>query len=233
MASSSGRALTSDSSISSSRNGVPDDAAADPEVDAPVCDRERADREREVEVAVRAGSCRARPSTLRGRPARAPRCGRWPRSSARRSPSRRGTSPRAARSATRPRGACPRRARRGARRRPAVARVISSGHVTEPGSQTRDRSFRSRSTIITCSAASFSRLGEPLAARRARALDRHRPDPATAAREEELGRGGDDRPAVADERPRDAAAAAAQAARRGPAGSPRNGADRCWTRFTW
>src|SRR5207245_2770291 len=33
--------------------GVPDDAAADPEVDAPFGDRERADRQREVEVAVR------------------------------------------------------------------------------------------------------------------------------------------------------------------------------------
>ena len=39
-------------------------------------------------------------------------------------------------------------------------------------------------------------------AERARALDRRRPDPAAAAREEELGRGGDDRPAVAGQQPR-------------------------------
>ena len=40
---------------------------------------------------------------------------------------------------------------------PASARVaISSGHRTLPGSQTRERSLRSRSTIITCSAASFA-----------------------------------------------------------------------------
>ena len=37
---------------------------------------------------------------------------------------------------------------------------------------------------------------------RARALDRHRPEPLAAAREEELRRGGDDRPAVAEQRPR-------------------------------
>ena len=34
--------------------------------------------------------------------------------------------------------------------------AISSGQPTLPGSQTRERSFRSRSTIITCSAASFA-----------------------------------------------------------------------------
>ena len=40
---------------------------------------------------------------------------------------------------------------------PASSRwAISSGQRTEPGSQTRARSLRSRSTIITCSAPSFS-----------------------------------------------------------------------------
>ena len=34
--------------------------------------------------------------------------------------------------------------------------AMSSGQRTVPGSHTRERSFRSRSTIITCSAASFS-----------------------------------------------------------------------------
>ena len=40
---------------------------------------------------------------------------------------------------------------------PASSRsAIRSGQRTDPGSQTRERSLRSRSTIITCSAASFS-----------------------------------------------------------------------------
>ena len=99
---------------------------------------------------------------------------------------------------------------------PASSRwAISSGQVTEPGSQTRARSLRSRSTIITCSAPSFSPststpagrvplIGE-VTSRRA------------AAREEELGRGRDDRPAGPDERPRlragaDGASASASAA---------------------
>ena len=54
------------------------------------------------------------------------------------------------------RAAAPRRSRRGASRRRARAGAISSGQRTEPGSQTRERSLRSRSTIITCSAASFA-----------------------------------------------------------------------------
>ena len=41
-------------------------------------------------------------------------------------------------------------------RRRAGLGAISSGHVTVPVSQTRERSFRSRSTIITCSAASLA-----------------------------------------------------------------------------
>ena len=68
---------------------------------------------------------------------------------------------------------------------------------------------------------------------RPRALDRLGHEPAPAAGEEELGRGRDDRPA---RRRRAAAAAAGEAARarrRAPAGSPSNGAERCWTRFTW
>ena len=53
IASSSGRAFTSDSSISSCGIGVPDDAATHPEMDVPIRDRERADGERKIEVAVR------------------------------------------------------------------------------------------------------------------------------------------------------------------------------------
>ena len=73
--------------------GVPDDPAADPEMDAAPGDGEGADRQGELEVAVRPRTCRARPSRRRGRPARARRSGRARRSSARRSPSRRGRSP--------------------------------------------------------------------------------------------------------------------------------------------
>ena len=118
------------------------------------------------------------------------------------------------------RGAFPPRSRPCARRPRARASAISSGQRTVPGSHTRERSFRSRSTIITCSAASFSDSASSAAlAERSRALDRHRPDPPPAAGEEELGRGGDDRPAVADERLA-RAAAAASASR---AASPRAG----------
>ena len=39
--------------------------------------------------------------------------------------------------------------------------AISSGHRTDPGRQTRERSLRSRSTIITCSAASFAEVTSP------------------------------------------------------------------------
>jgi hypothetical protein len=65
-------------------------------------------------------------------------------------------------------------------------------------------------------------------AERARALDRRRPDRGRGG-EEELGRGGDDRPAVAGERPR-------RERRERAASAPRvaaNGAAECWTRLTW
>ncbi len=100
------------------------------------------------------------------------------------------------------------------RRRPSTSEIrcltpasscstISWGHRTLPGSHTRERSLRSRSTIITCSAASFSESRARRGRRqRPRSLDRHRPDAPSTAREEQLGRSGDDRPAVADQRAR-------------------------------
>ncbi len=74
--------------------------------------------------------------------------------------------------------------RRDEMRRPPPARraAISSGQRTLPGSQTRERSLRSRSTIITFSAASFGRDQLGRAADRARPLDRGRPGAAPAPR---------------------------------------------------
>jgi hypothetical protein len=99
-----------------------------------------------------------------------------------------------------------------------------------PGSLTRDRSLRSRSTIITCSAVSFgSSMSTPagrvpligfvtsVSPRRARnssgdaeTTDQPSPSNGSAC----SGRNG-----------------ASDAA--SPCTSPANGADRCWTRFTW
>ena len=83
------------------------------------------------------------------------------------------------------------------------------------------RSFRSRSTIITCSAASLSDSVSPFPSGRPRALDGHRPHAPTPARKEQLGGGGNDRPAVACEPRADGAAAADRASRRGPRGRRR------------
>ena len=75
--------------------------------------------------------------------------------------------------------------------------TISSGQRTLPGTLTRERSLRSRSTIITCSAASFAEARSPARSPTARVpligRVRRRPPP---TEEEQLGRGGDDRPAV-------------------------------------
>ena len=110
--------------------------------------------------------------------------------------------------------------------------VISSGHMTEPVSQTRERSFRSRSTIITCSAASFSdsvspappagrvpligivQTRRPLRARK------------TSGEAETIAQ-----PSPTNGRRCSGRSGASLSAK--PAGSPRNGAERCWTRFTW
>ncbi len=79
---------------------------------------------------------------------------------------------------------------------------MRSGHRTDPARHTRERSFRSRSTIITCSAASFSEpRSSPAAASSGRVpligLVRMR---SPSSGQEELRRRRDDRPAVADER---------------------------------
>jgi len=141
------------------RVGVPDRSRRRPKVvDAPLGDRECPDRQREVEVAVRVEPARARPSRRRGRPVRARQCDRALRSSARRSPSRPGRrrpisseNPIPSRSVALNRGD-----------EVDDARERSLGHQLRPvarcpGTQTpRERSFRSRSTIIVFSAASFS-----------------------------------------------------------------------------
>ena len=197
---------------------------------ATVSDGERPDRQRQVEIAVRVD-----PPERTHRCAPADRLERGDlvdRRDLRRTRDR-ATRERRARISARPRpgAAAPRRWRRGASRRPAPAAPSAPASGSIPASHTRERSFRSRSTIITCSAASFtSSMSSP---RRPRALDRHRPQQVAAPGEKELGRRGDDRPA---RRRRAAAGAAAEAVRarpRAPAGSPSNGAERCWTRFTW
>ena len=121
-----------------------------------VRDGEGADRQREVEVAVRRRRGRARPSRRRGRPARARRSGRAPRSSGApvteppgktaSSSSARPTSGRSVPSTVETRCVTPASSRS----------TSSSGQRTDPGSQTRARSLRSRSTIIMCSAASLA-----------------------------------------------------------------------------
>ena len=79
---------------------------------------------------------------------------------------------------------------------PACGRTSASAVTrTVPGRQTRPRSLRTRSTIITFSARSFSERAQLLAlVRRPRALDRRAPHGAAGAREEELGREARDRP---------------------------------------
>ena len=106
----------------------------------------------------------------------------------------------------------------------------SSGQRTVPGTQTRERSFRSRSTIITCSAVSFSdSIGTPAgrvpligevrmtfprfcSSSSGEAETIVQPSPCSAA-----GSSG-----------RSGASAVASAS-----GSPLKSAQRCWTRFTW
>ncbi len=110
--------------------------------------------------------------------------------------------------------------------------AISSGQRTEPGSHTRERSLRSRSTIIVCSAASFSdsrRSSSPsgrvpligiVRSVRPRRWRKSSGDAETTAQPSPTsGSGWSGR------------SGASRAAR--PAGSPRNGAERCWTTFTW
>ena len=156
MAVSSGAAFASDSSTSSA--GLESQTMPPPTQRwrRPLGDGERPDRQRELEVAVAVhaperpidaprptGSSAAIRSTaaIFGAPVIDP-------------PGKRRL--RGSRRARRPAAARPRPSRRGARRPRAARGVISSGQRTLPGSQTRERSLRSRSTIITCSAASFA-----------------------------------------------------------------------------
>ena len=184
----SGSALTHDSAISASGIRIPDDAPADPEVDAPLRDRERADRQREIEVTVAVDATerthrRAATDRLdlgdqvdrrdlrsaRDRPAGERRAEELRQPDARPAASPRPSRPCArhprARGSPSARASARSRARRRARGRCARGR----------------RSSRARRAS----------LAEPreLArrARRARPLDRARPHAAAAPREEELG----------------------------------------------
>ena len=182
------------------RIGVPHDAASDPEVDLAVGDRERADGEREIEVAVRVHAARATPidaprptgsssamsssALLFGQPVMEPPGSVASSSFVSPTSSRSSPSTVATRCDT-----------------PASWRSTSiSGQRTLPTAHTRERSLRSRSTIMTCSAASFAdSIGTPAARVPLIGDVRTRP---SALLQHELGRGGDDRPAVADERMR-------------------------------
>ena len=156
-------AFVHDSSTSADGIGVPDDAAADPEMDAPVGDREGADRERQLEVAVA-----VHPPERTHR--RAASDGLERRDQVDRGDLRR----------TRHRAAGERRREQLRQPDPGPQRALDGrDHVLDAGqsaaspsapasarirgTHTRERSLRSRSTIITCSAASFedSRSSSP------------------------------------------------------------------------
>ena len=122
----------------------------------PVGDRERADRERELEVAVRLD-----PPERAHRRAAADRLERGDqverrdlRAAGDRAAGQHGVEQLRERHVRR--AAPPRRSRRGASRRRARARRAARASARCRARQTRERSFRSRSTIITCSAASFA-----------------------------------------------------------------------------
>ena len=91
------------------------------------------------------------------------------------------------------------------------ARRHQLGQRTEPGSQTRAEVVALEVDDHHVLRGVLLGLGRPVDAPRPRALDRHRPDAPAAAREEELGRCRDDRPAVAVERPRHERASGASA----------------------
>src|SRR4051794_27506360 len=108
----------------------------------------------------------------------------------------------------------------------------SSGQRTEPGSQIRERSLRSRSTIIVCSAASFVEVSSSGPASRGlvplmgivqirlpRRARKSSGDAETIAQPSPRSGGG-----VEPSRARRAASAS---------GSPAKAAARCWTRLTW
>ena len=104
---------------------------------------------------------------------------------------------------------------------------------TDPGTQTRPRSFRSRSTIITCSARSLplAAIGSVESAGRVPLIGIvHTRSPRVRRKSSGV--------AETIDQPSPCIAAANSApsgasARSTPAGSPWNGARMCWTRFTW
>ena len=104
--------------------------------------------------------------------------------------------------------------------------AISSGQRTEPGSQTRERSFRSRSTIITCSAASFSPSTCSPSGRVPLIGHVHTRRP----RRPRNSSGEAD--AIAQPPPLSKRGSKESSSAPSAAGSPSNGAERCWTRLT-
>ena len=230
----SGRAFTQDSSISASRLRVPDDAAADPEVDLArrrprTCGSSARGRGRRSD-----GSARARPWTRRARPARGRRCGRAPRSSARPVTEPPGkTAPSSSASPT------------PSRSRPStvVTMCVTPGELAaRPSGRASARSrartrARGRCARGRRSSRARRRPSRTRAARRGRRAGRvpligFVQTRSPAAGEEELGRAGDDRPAVAGERSGWSGRSGARR-RASAAGSPAKGACRCWTRLTW
>ena len=230
IAASSGRALTQRLLDLRLGIGVPDDPAADPEVDPVLRDGEGADRQREVEVAVRAD----RPSA----PIDAPRptgssAAMWSTAAIFGAPVTEppGTSPRAARSAPTSSRAGPRRSRRGARRRRArgspsarasarnPARRPATGRSARGRRSSRARRRPSRTPQVVCAERRVPLIGivqtrRPRRARKSSGEAETIVQPSPTSGRGSSGRSG--------------ASAAAS-----PAGSPENGAERCWTRLTW
>ena len=109
---------------------------------------------------------------------------------------------------------------------------MSSGQRTVPASQTRERSFRSRSTIITCSAASFSDARSSAAAPRGRVpligIVRIR-SPRRARKSSGEAETTAQSPLTKGSGCSGRSGKASASAR----GFPANGAWRCWTTLTW
>ena len=138
-------------------------------------------------------------------------------------------------------GALPRPSRPGARR-PRGARAPSARASARcPGTQTRERSLRSRSTIITCSAASFAEARSSARPPRGRVpliglVQTRRPRRArkSSGEAETIAQ-----PSPSSSRHALSPSGASFGCVRGPsreasaAGRPANGAERCWTRLTW
>ena len=135
---------------------VGDDAGAGLHAGASVADRDRADRDAEVEVAGEVDVADRAGVDVAARRLELRRGSASRESSARPTPCRPGSRRRAHRGDRGPPPAGRRRSRPGASRASSARAPCTAAPCTEPNSQTRPRSFRPRSTSITCSARSFS-----------------------------------------------------------------------------